>query len=191
MDQFWAAVTGNYNKPEYHHKKCKKVAKEIFNSSADVQFLEKQLELRNCNFNRKLIKCQPCDFEMTGGFHPEKGIILCENGLDKGLVHDTIVHEMIHFFDNCVYEVEKWENCYIHACSEIRAAQLSGDCRWYNEIRRGHYDFTNHKEECVKRRAILSLKANPNCQENTEAIVESVYKQCSQNYEPFEKYYSR
>lgn len=40
----------------------------------------------------------------------------------------TLTHELVHAYDHCRAFVD-WSNCVHHACSEIRAAHLSGDCR--------------------------------------------------------------
>lgn len=37
-------------------------------------------------------------------------------------------HEMIHAYDHCRAKDLDWNSCRHHACSEIRAAVLSGDC---------------------------------------------------------------
>ena len=39
----------------------------------------------------------------------------------------TLTHELIHAYDHCRAYMN-WSNCVHHACSEIRAANLSGDC---------------------------------------------------------------
>ena len=48
-----------------------------------------------------------------------------------------MVHETIHAYDHCRAKVN-WSSCHHHACSEIRAANLSGDCRIVNELARGN-----------------------------------------------------
>jgi hypothetical protein len=40
----------------------------------------------------------------------------------------TLTHELVHAYDHCRAYVD-WSNCVHHACSEVRAANLSGDCR--------------------------------------------------------------
>ena len=56
--------------------------------------------------------------------------ILLEEGLPEALqahVERTIQHELIHAYDHCRAEVD-WKDCVHIACSEVRAASLSGDC---------------------------------------------------------------
>jgi hypothetical protein len=44
----------------------------------------------------------------------------------------TLTHELVHAYDHCRAYVD-WSNCVHHACSEIRAANLSGDCSMYED----------------------------------------------------------
>lgn len=190
LDEFWAAVTGKPTRSkEKDHIKCRGYVNEIYKTSPEIQFMVRQLQNRNCAFKKKILKCIPCAEQITGGFHPEKGILLCENSVNKSLLRDTILHELVHYYDNCVYDMENWQNCYLHACSEIRAAHLSGDCRWFNEFRRGHFEFTGHLQDCVKRRAALSLKGNPNCTKDPDQYVNAVFDKCFKNLEPFGQIY--
>ena len=58
-----------------------------------------------------------------------------------------------------------WDDLRAHACSEIRAARLSGDCRPLEELRRGNWATgalsDEDNVECIKRRAALSVAINP------------------------------
>jgi len=64
------------------------------------------------------------------------GVVLCENhSLSQSDVNDVVTHELIHAFDHCRAKVD-WDDCVHHACSEIRAANLSGDCFFGKEVRR-------------------------------------------------------
>ncbi|KAJ1672908.1 Mitochondrial inner membrane protease atp23, partial [Spiromyces aspiralis] len=73
----------------------------------------------------------------------------------------------------------------------IRAASLSGDCRWLREINRGHYGFIKQHQKCVKRRAILSILNNPSCKskEDAERAVNKVFNSCFTDTRPFEEIY--
>lgn len=64
--------------------------------------------------------CVPCDATRAGGFSPE-GIILCQNRLPtKGMQETTMVHEMIHLYDNTKFKVD-WTDLKHQACSEVRS----------------------------------------------------------------------
>ena len=60
-------------------------------------------------------------------------IVLCENNISsQGHMNDTLTHELIHTLDYCRAEVD-WNNLDHLACSEIRAANLSGECFFSKE----------------------------------------------------------
>jgi inner membrane protease ATP23 len=105
-------------------------------------------------------------------------------------MEDTMAHELIHAIDHCRAKID-WSNCVHHACTEIRAASLSGDCRWYNEFMRGHRSVFKQHQQCVKRRAILSVKANPNCIAPgvAEDAVADAWNSCFRDNWPFDEIY--
>ena len=99
-------------------------------------------------------------------------VLICQNGIrDQKHLEDTLVHEMIHMYDYCRAEVD-FKDCSHIACTEVewcmfykqkdllqvRAATLSRDCSWNEELRRGNFGFVKHFQKCVKRRSLLSLK---------------------------------
>lgn len=47
---------------------------------------------------------------------------------------------------------------------QVRAANLSGECSIRPEFLRGNMKLFGAGKECVERRALLSVKANPSCQ---------------------------
>ncbi|TCD62629.1 hypothetical protein EIP91_006613 [Steccherinum ochraceum] len=77
---------------------------------------------------------------------------------DKRHMEETIVHELVHMYDQCRFKVD-WDNLRHHACSEIRANALSGDCRYLREIDRGHFSFSKHFQACNKMLALYSAVA--------------------------------
>ncbi|KAI7907236.1 peptidase M76 [Cokeromyces recurvatus] len=141
--------------------------------------------------SRDDFECIPCDETMSGGFSPTEGVILCQNRLaSKRHTEVTMVHEMVHVYDDKKFKVD-WYNLKHQACSEIRAASLSGDCRWTKEIQRGFFTFTKQHQECVKRRAILAVTKNPSCknEEDAERAVLSVFESCFADTRPFDEIY--
>ncbi|XP_010240036.1 mitochondrial inner membrane protease ATP23 isoform X2 [Brachypodium distachyon] len=81
-----------------------------------------------------------------------------------------------------------WNNCAHHACSEIRANHLSGNCHFKQELLRGIMKIRGHEPECVKRRALLSVNLNPNCSEKaSEDAVKAVWDICYNDTRPFDK----
>ncbi|CAG8495834.1 31_t:CDS:2 [Acaulospora morrowiae] len=179
------------NVEEYQCRKCEKWRDKLLKRSPIVIFMLKSLEEAGCKIEKKHFKCLPCDNTRSGGFSPAHGILLCQNRFfSKGHAEDTMVHEMMHLYDHCRFKVD-WNNCYHHACSEVRAASLSGDCRWTREIRRGFFGFTKQHQACVKRRAILSLQNNALCSAPglAEKVVSEVFESCFNDTRPFDEIY--
>lgn len=110
-------------------------------------------------------------------------------------MEDTISHELIHAYDHCTVNID-WGNCDHYACSEIRAASLSGDCKWTRELRRGHLGIAKQHQACVKRRATLAVRQIPFCQgknangeEIAEEAVNRVFESCFKDTAPFDEIY--
>ena len=88
---------------------------------------------------------------------------------------------------------------------QIRANSLSGDCSWGREIQRGILSFSkqhqvgaiffysrsklNLCQTCVRRRAVMSVMANPNCpdKESAERAVNEVWESCFNDTRPFDE----
>lgn len=73
--------------------------------------------------------------------------------------------------------------------AQIRAENLSGDCRFNREFTRRNWHFTKQQQACVRRRAILSVAANPNCKsrEEAERVVNEVFESCWPDTRPFDE----
>lgn len=169
--------------------RCDEWKDSLMKYSPGITFMMKNLEKAGCKVEPEHIVCAPCEESRSGGFAPDVGILLCANKLaNKRHQEDTLLHEMIHMFDQCRFKVD-WSDCRHHACSEVRAASLSGDCRWTREIKRGFFTFTKQHQACVKRRAILSVQANPCCQKPGEAenAVNQVFDSCFSDTRPFDE----
>lgn len=133
-------------------------------SNPSVRFLFKHLSRTNCPPTRENVACRRCDANLAGGFQDDGNILLCSNHLTtQSHTSNTLVHEAIHAFDSCRANVD-WSNCVHHACSEIRAAALSGDCNFTREVfLRRNFSIAKQFQKCVKRRAELSVSLNPYC----------------------------
>lgn len=80
-------------------------------------------------------------------------------------------------------------NCIHMACTEIRAENLSGECDWFKELANRQVEkFAKHGQACVKRRAVLSVKANPNCQDRAEEYVDAAFDRCFEDTFPFDRH---
>lgn len=99
-------------------------------------------------------------------------------------VEKNLRHELIHAFDDARGEVHPW-NCLHQACSEIRAARLSGDCFIGEEMKNWRFNIFKSGKECVRRQATLAVETNPLCRGFSERAVEKIFPQCYFDYEPF------
>ena len=131
------------------------------------------------NVSQGLIKCDP-------------PIVLCSNFLPtERQVEETMIHELFHAYDFCRHKFNFEKDALQVACSEVRAANMSGDCRWTNEFMRGYVAFKGHHQVCVKRRALLSLIASPACQSdprcknNPQEFIDTVFHSCVKDFSPF------
>ena len=112
-------------------------------------------------------------------------IILCEDKfVDRQTFDNTIIHELVHAYDACRAKLD-WKNCEHHACTEIRAAALSGECAMTRELHRGKYNIRAGHQECVKRRAATSLAVNEHCKDTCSSAVEAAFLQCYNDVAPF------
>jgi len=173
------------------HVRCEKWKTELMNYSPSVVFMLKHLRLSGCVVPPENVVCAPCDLSRSGGFHPAGAIVLCQNHPNsKRHMEDTLTHELVHMYDHCKFNVD-WHNLRHHACSEIRANSLSGDCRYMRELGRGHVSFTKQHQACVRRRAILSVRANPKCPDEATAAraVNEVWESCFNDTRPFDEIY--
>ena len=141
-----------------------------------------------CPVDRKFFLVETCSEAVSGGFRPPDGVVLCKNHLafEKD-VAATMQHELIHAFDACRADID-WDDCAEHACSEVRAAALSGDCDWEMEARRGNLGFIGQWRKCVRRRAELSVQMKPLCEgPRAKEAVDSVIEQCIKDTAPFHR----
>jgi hypothetical protein len=109
---------------------------ELIRTSPMIRFMAKHLSLVGCSpYNETIsssIKLPPilisgCPPNLAGGFSPpqpgrppsESGILICSNRImNKKHLENTMAHEMIHWWDNCRFQVD-WNNLRHHACTEV------------------------------------------------------------------------
>lgn len=171
---------------------CIKDKDWVMQYSPSVLFMMDHINKLGGNLSAKNITCEPCDDLKGGGFHPQMGILLCSNWIrDKWQLEDILTHELVHAYDYLKFNLD-YNNLKHHACTEIRASMLSGECRIFNEIRKtGLANFDKKFQACIKRRAVLSVQANPKCKDSVEAekIVGAVWTSCFNDTRPFERVY--
>ena len=79
-------------------------------------------------------------------------IVLCENNIySQGHMNDTLTHELVHSYDHCRAHVD-WDNLQHLACSEIRAANVSGECFfWKENFARFKFGWKKHHQVRMER----------------------------------------
>lgn len=119
-------------------------------------------------------------------------IYICQQYMRNELhVHKTMVHELVHAIDQCRTKLDPLHNCLHVACTEVRAENLSGECAFWTELPRMLHSsgkFAGHGKECVRRRAVLSVRGNPNCSANAEKYVDAVLDRCVADVYPFDRH---
>ena len=115
-----------------------------------------------------------------------------QKGFGQKELNQTLTHELIHAYDQCRNHV-RFCNLLHHACTEIRASSLSGECDWESEVNRGNLVGAmrgGQHQECVRRRAALSVAMNPhakNSEEKARAAVDAAFDQCYYDTKPFSR----
>ena len=71
----------------------------------------------------------------------------------------------------------------------MRAANLSGDCSFSQELLRGNLGLVAQQQACVRRRAELSVAMNPACAARgaARAAVDACFGECIKDTAPFER----
>lgn len=172
---------------------CNEWKKWVINYSPNVRFMIEQIQNAGGTVDLSKVNCEICKEPKYGGFHPQLGIQLCANYIpDKWKLNDTLSHELVHWYDNTQFYVD-WLNLRHHACTEIRAASLSGECAIMTEFKKrsGLGRVAKGHQECVKRIATLSVIGHPACKsrEQAEAVVDDVFRSCFNDTRPYESIY--
>ncbi|KAL0014449.1 hypothetical protein SO802_001518 [Lithocarpus litseifolius] len=154
-----------------------------------VKFLREHLEKSGCVLGDKFIKAVHCKKQISGGYVRGEGIMVCSNHMNlQDEVNQVVIHELIHAYDDCRAKNLDWANCAHHACSEIRAGHLSGDCHFKRELLRGYMKLRGHEQDCVRRRVMKSVIANPYCSEAAaKDAMEAVWDVCYNDTQPFDR----
>jgi inner membrane protease ATP23 len=134
----------------------------------------------------QFFSCKQCPMAVEGFYDKNLGVVICENNISPKVdkLTKTLLHESIHAFDYCNTKLDG-DDCLHVACTEIRANNLSGQCEYNEEIKRGNLKFFRQKPLCIKRRAELSLQFMPQCKDVSRSSVERAFRTCFQDNSPF------
>jgi len=179
------------------HKKCVDMVEESVTSCPKVKTLQEALRALGKEVPITCIRC-PGPEEgkpaAAGGFMTDsESIVLCQDWMAQQPleVNNTLTHELVHAYDHARSHLD-WTNLTHHACTEIRAALLSGDCTLEREFSRGNFNpfrLSRTGERCVRRRAQLSVAMNPACPDSSiaEAAVSRAWSVCAKDFAPFDE----
>ncbi|MEE6480735.1 hypothetical protein FKM82_012658 [Ascaphus truei] len=167
----------------FNHK-CQVMLRIALDTSPYAKLLMDAMKQSGCTvYKDRHFSCEECDGSVSGGFDAATS----ENNIhQQSHMNRVVTHELIHAFDHCRAHVD-WFNSVRHlACSEIRAANLSGDCSLGNELTRFKFGVKQHHQVCVRDRALRSILAVRNVsQETAEKAVDEVFDSCFNDHEPF------
>jgi len=183
-------------------RRCARLRDAALSRNVRVRFVLDEIGKLGCDVGAPatFVRCAgadrsgPLGGKMTGGFavndRSQKSyapgvIAVAEHAPDKAVFERTLVHELIHAYDQCRAKVD-WRAGAHHACAEIRASSLSGECDLSQEVNRGKWGLTGHHGACVKRRAALSLALSGRAE--PEATVDAVFARCYADTAPFERH---
>ncbi|KAK4629064.1 Mitochondrial inner membrane protease atp23 [Fulvia fulva] len=171
--------------------------KWLFKASPIITFLKHNIDILgpadgSASIGPHNVRCRRCDTQQSGGFSPEHGILLCANQFrNRGHLEDTLAHEMVHAYDYMRFKIDPLDLRHA-ACMEIRASTLSGECRFGREFfTRAQFGITQQLQECVRRRAAISVANRPACKDDVQAVrvVNEVWDSCFNDTRPFDEIY--
>lgn len=185
-------------------KRCEEWRDFNLRYSPVVTFLRDKIEALNGKADASNIQCVRCPARITeagevvrraGGFSPQYGIQICANYMrNRKHLEDVMAHEMVH-----AYDLHRWRLDFVGntdlrqaACTEIRAAMLSGECRWTrNFFTYKNWGLTQQFQNCVRMRAVQSMLSRPQIKDDTHAVkvVNEVWDSCFRDTRPFDDVY--
>ena len=174
-------------------KRCSKLVEGALRSCEKVRQLLRVLEGMGLETSN-MIQCIHCpdDAAAAGGYMPDqKAVILCQQWIRQqpSEVDNTLTHELVHAYDDARAFID-WADTTQHACTEIRAAVLSGDCTFIRELDRSNItrpsNIARAGERCVRRRAELSVAMTCGDADEARAAVDRAFKICYRDYAPFD-----
>jgi mitochondrial inner membrane protease ATP23 len=178
--------------------RCEKDKQWLFQYSPIIRFMKSNIDQLgpddgSASITPENVRCRRCDTNQSGGFDSTYGILVCANQLrNRGHLEDTLAHEMVHAYDHLRFKLDPYDLRHA-ACMEIRASMLSGECRWTREFfTRGQWNLSRQMQECVRRRAILSVRQRPACKGDegvATRVVDEVWRSCWGDTRPFDEIY--
>ncbi|KAF4701858.1 hypothetical protein FOZ63_027492 [Perkinsus olseni] len=174
----------------FDRRKCEAFSKKAF-GWWKVDILLNAFSAMNSPVDLVCVRC-PSNVTHSAGFSPSKNTVwMCGNHFWNPFQFRRILaHELVHAFDFARAKIDT-ENVDHVACTEVRAANLSGECelwtKWTDYI--GDDPLGNHmwsrKQRCVKDAALRSLTAHGGNEKEAKDSIERVWSRCSKDHWPF------
>eukprot|EP01064_Diplonema_japonicum_P021402 TRINITY_DN30942_c0_g1_i1.p1 TRINITY_DN30942_c0_g1~~TRINITY_DN30942_c0_g1_i1.p1 ORF type:complete len:257 (+),score=44.94 TRINITY_DN30942_c0_g1_i1:57-773(+) len=190
---------------ERDHSQCEKWVK-FWWENRGIKFLVDEIKMLGREMTVDRVRCVGGTKAMTlsgqGGYLwrdvPEAGLSHGDIAVSEKDCHTSntvkiaLRHELLHAFDDARALVDP-SDCLHHACSEIRAARLSGECAIGEELLRGKSIAGDGGklplgQQCVQRRAVLSVSHNPTCSRIASTAVDTAWEACIADTAPYHRF---
>lgn len=163
--------------------KCMRLAEYARTNSPRVSHLLKKISAAGCTLGSpEPIVCEDVfgGARVAGAYDHSRRLVVMnpstpESFMNQGEWTRAVAHELVHAYDSCRAKVDP-DDCRHVACTEVRAANLSGDCDFGPELGRVGparlflSGLAAHQQACVRRRAQLSLSMHPKCISQPTAV---------------------
>ncbi len=183
-------------------RRCEELAATAVRDSPRVHVLLAKLRALGCGAAAAApVACEDV-FEgapVLGGYDAARARVVLNprvpaGALTQGAVTRAVAHELVHAFDACRAALAP-ASCAHVACTEVRAANLSGDCDFTAEARRAPLrtlagGLAGGQQACVRRRAELSVSLHASCNgdgsgADAARAVAAVWAPCYADTAPF------
>ncbi|CCI48978.1 unnamed protein product [Albugo candida] len=163
---------------------CEKLQQQSLQKCQRVAYLAYAMDQMGCKMSHLRFDIRHCQSKSLGGFEIDENGQPINHIQTQEAMDRTLAHEMIHAFDHCRAKVD-WENPAHIACTEIRAAALSGDCDFKEEVLRQQFNIVGQHPICTRRRAKLSMSMHPSFQGKESDTVDQVFETCYRDTAPY------
>ncbi|KAG1683400.1 Mitochondrial inner membrane protease ATP23 [Nymphon striatum] len=170
-------------------EECRNFVSKAFKTDIMVKLMVSALKSSGCEVNiNRHIACEECSDNVSGGYDPVMHqVIICQNNCKNyATVQRTLLHELVHMFDDCRANVD-FRNLDHLACTEVRAANLA-HCSFMDALIKGTiplFRISKRHAECVKVTAAKSVMIIKNVsKEEANLAINKVFDKCYNDLAP-------